>query len=188
MSATPDDRRQRLSTFFEQQETRAYKMAYAMTRNRDDALDIVQDSMLRLASRYADRDDGEWLLLFYRILNNRIRDFLRRRKLWRWLPGFGSQAAGREDEPQATEAPDAPPTDGPDGTLQQQQQLERIHQALGRLPLRQQQVFLLRAWQEFSTAETAGALGISEASVKTHYRRALQQLRLQLGNRTGVTA
>ncbi len=187
MNPDEDQLRQRLSAFLEQQELQAYKMAYAMTRNREDALDIVQDSMLNLARRYADRSDGEWTLLFYRILNNRIRDFHRKRKLWRWLPGLGGQPGERNED----SALDPPPTDSaeqPDQALQQHQQLQHIHQALARLPLRQQQVFLLRAWQEFSTAETAATLGLSEASVKTHYRRALQQLRQQLEPETGVPA
>ncbi len=175
------NRRARLDRFLAQQETQAYRMAYAMTQNREDALDLVQDSMLRLVRHYADRDDDEWMLLFYRILNNRIRDFHRKRRLWRWLPLFGDSRQDGDDrgeqQPAAT-ASTAPRQ--PEQRLEQDNDLRRIHQALARLPLRQQQVFLMRALQEFSTRETAEALGISEASVKTHYRRALQQLRSQL--------
>jgi len=184
---TAADTRQRLDRFLAEQEIQAYKMAYAMTRNRDDALDLVQDSMLRLARHYADRQDGEWKPLFYRILNNRIRDHHRRRKLWRWLPGFGSGNTGEQGETPADPGYAPDPVE-PDQQLDQQQELRRIHRALGELPLRQQQTFLLRAWQEFSTAETAAALGISEASVKTHYRRALQQLRQRLGTSGGIKA
>lgn len=175
------DRRARLDRFLAQQETQAYRMAYAMTQNREDALDLVQDSMLRLVRHYADRDDAEWTLLFYRILNNRIRDFHRRRRLWRWLPLFGDSREsgdGREEQPSVARVSVQPQQ--PEQQLAQDDGLRHIHQALARLPLRQQQVFLMRALQEFSTRETAKALGISEASVKTHYRRALQQLRSRL--------
>ena len=177
------DRRARLDRFLAQQETQAYRMAYAMTQNREDALDLVQDSMLRLVRHYADRDDAEWTLLFYRILNNRIRDFHRRRRLWRWLPLFGDTREGDDgrEEPQSAATASAQPR-LPEEQLAQSDGLRRIHQALARLPLRQQQAFLMRALQEFSTRETAEALGISEASVKTHYRRALQQLRKQLAD------
>lgn len=189
------DPRAGLDRFLAQQETRAYRMALAMTQNTEDALDLVQDSMLRLVRSYADCDEAQWTPLFYRILNNRIRDFHRRRKLWRWLPFLedGVFRNGESAQPGTFDAGN--PVDAPaqafrqpDQELSEDDGVRKIHQALGELPLRQQQVFLMRAAEEFSTRETAAALGISEASVKTHYRRALQQLRQKLGSNTGDTA
>ena len=70
----------------------------------------------------------------------------------------------------------------PDGGERVDEELEQVMEALKTLPLRQQQTFLLRAWQELSTRETAFALAISENSVKTHYARATRQLRRILGD------
>lgn len=67
-------------------------------RHDDDARDIVQDAMLQLARRYAERPSEEGRPLFYRILQNKIRDCQRRRKvrarLMSWLPAWKTE----EDE------------------------------------------------------------------------------------------
>lgn len=161
-------------------EHRALQMARVATGNVDEALDIVQDAMLLLVKRYGDRGEQEWGPLFHRILQNRIRDWYRRQKvrnrLRTWL-------GGGEDDP-ADDMAGVPDPDGrdPAGELAGGQTLARVQQALHGLPLRQQQVFLLRAWEGLDVAETARALGIGQGSVKTHYSRAVHRLRELLGD------
>jgi len=169
----------KLDDFLRQQQGKAYKMTIALTQNRDDALEIVQEAMLQLVQKYAAKPAPEWPLLFYRILQNRIRDFHRRQK-FRQL--FGLFKSADEDSAQdAIERASDPHQPSPEQHLQNAGFHQDILQALKTLPLRQQQTFLLRAWQQFSTQETAYALGISPGSVKTHYSRALASLRTQLG-------
>lgn len=153
-------------------------------RNEDEALDIVQDAMLRLATKYAQRQPREWPALFYRILQNRIRDWHRRNNVSRrWLSWF-DQADERRDGEAPAELldvmPDRAMRDG-----EQQLALDRgmvqLSESLQALPYRQQQVFLLRCWEGLDTRECAAAMGCSEGSVKTHYFRALNALRRALG-------
>ena len=154
-------------------------MALALTRNHDDALELVQDSMLKLVQHYASKPREQWLLLFYRILQNRIRDFHRRRSFSRLFHFF---AADEDDNQQTIEQAQDSTEQDPQQRLQQSMTLASISLALQSLPLRQQQAFLLRAWQEFSVKETAYLLSISEGSVKTHYSRALSHMRDLLGD------
>ena len=166
-------------------------MAMIATSNHEDALDIVQDAMLRLAKRYADRDADEWGPLFHRIVQSVIRDWYRRsavRNRFRQFFGRGdgpaaghserhSDGAGSEDPIEAHFASAEPE---PAAQLKQRQAIEQMEHALSQLPLRQQQVFLLRQWEGLSVQQTAQAMGCGEGSVKTHLSRALKALREQL--------
>lgn len=77
-------------------------------------------------------------------------------------------------------AAEAPKSERPDHALGDTQFARALDENLRKLPLRQRQVFLLRAWEGMNVAHTAKALGISGGSVKTHYFRALGALRSAL--------
>jgi RNA polymerase sigma-70 factor (ECF subfamily) len=170
-----------LNQFLAGVELKAFKIAQAALRHEDDALDAVQDAMLQLVRAYADRPADQWKPLFYRILENRIRDLQRRRtvrgRVIAWLPFRGDE---EDDEPDPiAQAPSPEPQ--PPRRLELDQAMTALEKALGELPRRQQQVFLLRTLEGLDVAETASAMGCSQGSVKTHYFRALRALRAQLG-------
>ena len=154
-------------------------MAEIATGNRDDALDIVQEAMLKLAHRYGSRPEEEWPPIFYRVLQSRIHDWHRRsrvRSRWRvWLPaeeeGDGGDAVERYEDRHAAE---------PSWRLATERAGKALDEALAALPLRQQQAFLLRAWEGLDVAATARAMSCSQGSVKSHYSRALHALREKL--------
>jgi RNA polymerase sigma-70 factor (ECF subfamily) len=168
--------RQAMDVFFRGSEQRAYLMAMTLTRNHHDALELVQESMLKLVQNYCDRKQEEWAPLFYRILHNGIKDWYRKQKVRQVLREL--MLLRTDDE--TIEAPACEQSAEHKALIDDE--LTRVLQALQQLPLRQQQTFLLRAWQEMSTREAAFALSISENSVKTHYARAIQKLRQLLGD------
>jgi RNA polymerase sigma-70 factor (ECF subfamily) len=155
-------------------------------RDQEHALDIVQDSMLKLAEKYGAKPAAEWPMLFQRILQNTIRDFYRRQKVRSlWTTLFSSLSPNREDEDfdplETLEAADGSNSaKGPGETLQQAQVLEIIENEIRDLPPRQREAFLLRYWEELDVAETAAAMGCSEGSVKTHCSRATHALAVAL--------
>lgn len=170
-----------LNQFLAGVELKAFKIAQAALRHEDDALDAVQDAMLQLARAYSRRPAEEWKPLFYRILENRIRDMQRRRtvrgRVMAWLPLRAED--DDEDSDPVAQAPSLEPQ--PVRRLELDEAVGALEQALARLPPRQQQAFLLRALEGLDVAQTAQAMGCSEGSVKTHYFRAVQALRAQLG-------
>ena len=180
VNAVSLDRTRELDRFLLDVEKRAFRIARIAVRHDDDALDIVQDSMLQLARRYGQRSTEEWRPLFFRILQNRIRDCLRRRKvrskLLGWLPG---RADDDDSDPYEAVA-DAAPL--PAQRLATDQAMQRLEQALRGLPARQQEAFMLRNFEGLDVAETARAMSCSEGSVKTHYSRAVHTLRERLGD------
>jgi RNA polymerase sigma-70 factor (ECF subfamily) len=175
------DTARQLNTFLAQVERRAFRIAEIATRNTDDALDIVQDAMLKLVQKYARRNPDEWPALFYRILNNRINDWHRRGKVSRgWLSWWGDWKT-RDDEGELAEPEFAgAETDNPLEQLAQNAAMQDVVAVLGELPQRQQQAFMLRIWEGLDGAQTAYAMGCSEGSVKTHLSRATARLRERL--------
>jgi RNA polymerase sigma-70 factor (ECF subfamily) len=184
--AASDTKSRALEQFLATVERKAFKVAQIALRHEDDALDAVQDAMLSLVTTYAERPSEEWKPLFYRILENKVRDLQRRRtvrgRVMAWLPVGGQGSDGEDDadwDPiaQAESAVAAPPKQ-----LELDEAIGALEKAIGALPARQQQAFLMRNFEGLDVAGTATAMGCSEGSVKTHYFRALQTLRAQLGD------
>jgi RNA polymerase sigma-70 factor (ECF subfamily) len=167
-------------------ERRAFKQAVFAVRDDEAALDIVQDSMLKLSESYAERPAEELPMLFQRILQNTIRDWFRRQKVrstWTTLfSSFGSK--DDDDDHDFLESLEAENTSSvpvsPADQLEQAQVLKVIEESVARLPGRQREAFMLRYWEELDVAETAAAMGCSEGSVKTHCSRAVAALSIML--------
>ncbi len=150
-------------------------------RNEEAALDVVQDSMLKLAEKYGDRPGEEFPMLFQRILQNTIRDYYRRskvRSMWTTvLSAFSPDGEEEYDPLETMETEDAAKySPAPDAQLQQAQTMTAIEDEIKKLPTRQREAFLMRYWEDMDVAETAAAMGCSEGSVKTHCSRATHAL------------
>ncbi len=170
-----------MNEFLSSVERRAFRMAQIAVGNDEDAMDIVQDSMLSLVQKYSNKPPQQWRALFYRILHNRINDWYRaqqQQSRWRiWLDKFRD---GDDDQEDSISRLEDPQPDQPELNLFQSIAIQQLDHAVQQLPLRQQQCFMLRCWEEFNTHETAQLMKCSEGTVKTHYSRALHNLRTQL--------
>jgi len=175
------DSTQALDQFLAEVEKRAYRMAVIATGNREDALDIVQDSMLKLAQSYHQRNPEEWPPLFYRILQSKIRDWYRRNKVKnKWLRLFSVRK--NEEGLDEIETISDPVNNQPDQSLANSRAISELDKALSELSLRQQQAVLLRLWEGLDVKQTAKTMSCSTGSVKTHYSRAVHMLREKLGD------
>lgn len=164
-----------IEAFLREVETRAFRIALMNVRDRDEALDIVQDSMIRLVRSYSRRPSEEWRPLFYRILQNRIRDVQRRRSVRSRVLSFFGGIEGEEYDPLVT-AP-GPAADNPLDRVLAHDAMQALEQALSILPARQREAFTMRNFEGLDVAQTALAMNCTEGSVKTHYSRAVHRLR-----------
>lgn len=171
------DVQQQLRLFIKQTSGRALVMMEAATNQHDIARDLVQESFISLYQNYAKRPSSEWTPLFYTILNNRLMDWhrqeARKQKRFGWLRLSSSEDDAEDPLNQIEDTQHIDPAE----FLNRSHTMEEIQNAIAQLPIRQQQAFLLRAWENMDTKTTATIMQCSEGSVKTHYHRAIQTLR-----------
>ena len=194
----PHPRRKKLATakelsdFLASVERRAFKQCIYAVHEEQAALDIVQDSMMKLAEKYAQRPAAELPLLFSRIVQNSIRDHFRRSKVRStWTTLLGNLGMGGDDDDadpletmEVAETSNIPAS--PAAQLEQSQVMAAIEDAVKALPERQREAFMLRYWEELDVSETAKVMGCSEGSVKTHCSRATHALAKVLRSK-GIT-
>ena len=173
---------QELSDFLKNVERRAFKRSVYHVRDEDAALDIVQDSMIKLAEHYGDKPAEELPMLFQRILSNTTLDWFRRQKTRKALfSNLGDfESASEDGDFNLMETLDfseqSERAESAEDTTNRAQILRQIESEIENLPARQREAFLMRYWEEMDVAETASAMGCSEGSVKTHCSRAVVAL------------
>ena len=173
---------QELSEFLKSVERRAFKRSVYHVKDQEAALDIVQDSMMKLAEHYGDKPAGDLPMLFQRILSNCTLDWFRRQKARRALfstMGDFENADGDGDfdllENLASPI-DSRESESAEDATRRAQIFREIEEEIAALPGRQREAFLMRYWEEMDVAETAAAMGCSQGSVKTHCSRAVHAL------------
>lgn len=175
-----------LDSFLAEVQGKAYHVAYGALWDRELALDVVQESMLRFVQYYRGKPDAEWPALFRSVLNSKINDQRRKRLLANGkrkllsLTGMGLVDADPDERLAEADLPSAPHDAGfsdPEAQTTGSQLQQQITRALAKLAERQRQVFLLREQMGLSISETAETLGCSENSIKQHHFRALRAMR-----------
>jgi RNA polymerase sigma-70 factor, ECF subfamily len=152
---------------------RAYRLAWSLLRDAEDARDLSQEAFLRVYRTAATfRGDSKFSTWFYRILVNLCLDHRRRGRWWRRLTGAHDDA-GASDPIETQAAPAHDPTDA----IGRAQVMARVWAAVDRLSPQQRAALVLQVQEELSTSEIAVVLACSEATVRVHLHRAMSALR-----------
>ncbi|HZX81441.1 MAG TPA: RNA polymerase sigma factor [Lysobacter sp.] len=161
-----------LDAFLASVSGRAFRFAELGLRHREDALDAVQDAMVKMLA-YAQRPSSEWTPLFWSVLRSRIIDLQRRRTFrLKWMTPAPAEDEGTIDW--------VDPGPDPSRHNDSREAYARLAAALQTLPARQREAFTLRVLEELDVGTTARVMGCSEGSVKTHLSRARDALSKQL--------
>ncbi len=174
-------REHELGRFLAEVEKRALRIAEISIRDRDEAHDLVQNAMIKLVRKYSDRGTDEWTPLFYRILQNGVRDWHRRQAVRNRVMVWTGRAQDEDGNYDHVAAAPDPAGRTPDEQLQNRQAMQALEVAVRELPARQREAFMFRTFEGLNARDTAAAMACSEGSVKTHYSRAVHSLRETLG-------
>ncbi len=151
---------------------RAYRLAWSLVRDAEDARDLSQEAFLRVY-RTAEtfRGEAKFSTWFYRILVNLCLDHRRRGRWWRRL------VSGQDGDPSATLERQPAPAGDPVDALGQAQLMGRVWSEVDRLPTQQRAALVLQVQEGLTTGEIAAVLACSEATVRVHLHRAIGSLR-----------
>jgi RNA polymerase sigma-70 factor (ECF subfamily) len=160
----------------ERYQARAYRLAWSLLRDAEDARDLSQEAFLRVyqsAGRF--RGDARFSTWFYRILVNLCLDHRRRRRWWQ-----RARAHERDEDERALV--ERQPTREPDPgqRASEEQTMTRLWAAVDRLSPQQRAAVVLSVQEQLSTPEIAAVLQCSEPTVRVHLHRAVQALRRTL--------
>ena len=158
-------------------QARAYRVAWSLLRNAEDARDVSQEAFIRVweaAERF--RGDARFSTWFYRILVNGCLDHKRR---GRWWTRLVARDADRDAEESLVERQPAPGPD-PGDQASEAQTMMRLWNAVHQLSAQQRAAVILYAQEHLSTAEIADVLRVAEPTVRVHLHRAVAALRKEL--------
>jgi RNA polymerase sigma-70 factor (ECF subfamily) len=155
-------------------ERRVYAAALAILRNESDAEDVAQEAMLKaLANIRQFRAEARFSTWLIQITVNEAL-MRRRRERKGMVEGIDDR---RDEEGEYTPRDFADWREIPSEALERKEVRQKLAQALATLDRKYREVFVLRDMEQLNIQETADALGISVASVKTRLLRARLMLR-----------
>lgn len=160
---------------------RAYRLAWSILRDVEDARDLSQEAFVRLYETAASfQGRARFSTWFYRILVNLCLDHRRRRVGWRRLLVTDTGGGDEPDTPLVERY--SGETRDPVDDLVREQTMTRLWEAVHRLSPQQRAAILLQVQEDLSTPEIAEVLKCSEATVRVHLHRAVTALRARIGH------
>ncbi len=164
VSRLTDEPERALTEMFDLTAQRLVRFAVTITGNQPDAEDALQGAFSRIAfrPRLLARADAPWPYLIRSVRNEALRIIQKRR-------GTGFEAIDRGSDEESAEA-----------QIVHEETADSVRRVLKSLPKSQYEVVILKHWEELTFAEIAEALGLSQNTVASRYRYAMEKLQRSL--------
>jgi len=180
MLATKGGDRDAFDTLVRKLRTRAFQIAHSLVGSREDALDLAQETFLKVfRARATFRDGDPFLPWFHRILRNTCFSFLRKHGRLRKLSLSAGRGRDGEDDGDWELVDDAPP---PSDRLEREECASAFHEAMKHLSARDREILILRHYHELAYKEIADSLDIPQGTVMSRLFHARRRLRERLEN------
>ena len=147
----------------------AYNLARWLTRNADDAQDVVQEALIRALKYFAGYREGSaraWLLT---IVRNASYSWLQRRRGQETVPLYEEEPAHFPDE-----------ASNPESQMLRRAHSQRVQQAVQELPIEFREVIVLRELEGLSYKEISAVAGVPVGTVMSRLARARERLQHSL--------
>jgi len=162
------------SQLIQEHQKMVFRMAYAFFRDREDALEIVQETFLRLFRKIHNFDENDennrfqsWI---YRVAANICIDYYRKYKK--------QKASMKEIYQQDIEGRSTDP--GPEVQIARNQFQKNLEQSVFNLPKQQKTIFVLKHYNGLKHHEISSMLNLSVGTIKSLYHRAIQNIKKKL--------
>lgn len=153
-----------LTEIFDLVAQRLVRFAMTITGNQPDAEDALQGAFSRIAfrPRLLANAGAPWPYLIRAVRNEALRIIQKRR-------GVAKESAERSSGEESVES-----------QIVQEETADSVRRVLNSLPRNQYEVVILKHWEELTFAEIADALGLSQNTVASRYRYAMEKLQRSL--------
>ena len=159
-----------LAILVEKYKRLVYRVAIQITKNHEDANDVMQDTFLKVyESIHSFRKDAAFETWLYRIVVNHATNLVKRRERRRESPLSGTSEMEIHPDLRRT----AELTNNPHLNLEKKERQRWVTQAINSLPLKQRTVVILHEFEGLTHPEIASILNCSEGTVRSrlHYAR-----------------
>ena len=150
---------------------RVYSVAYRFTANREDALDVTQEVLLRVYQKiHTWKPTGHFGAWVMRVATNTAIDHVRKAQRKKKFMVVSGETLIESHADAMT----------PEKALRTIEISEAVYEAMDALSTAQRKVFVLRHYEHMPLRDIAKVLDCSVGSVKVHLYRALRKLRVEL--------